>query len=226
VAVGALLALAVALNLSGLARLASASNFAIVFSSLLIEAVPFIALGAFVSALIEVAVPARHFTRLGALPVPLQLPAAGLAGLAFPVCECGSVPVARRLVAKGLAPGAAVTFMLAAPILNPVVIASTVVAFRGRASLWPIVVGRAGLGMLVAVAVGYVVGRVPAPELVRRRRDDEEHEHERGPRAFFATSRATSSSWRASSSSARLWRRRCRRSCPSPSSRASRTPRS
>ena len=83
-----------------------------------------------------------------------------MAGVAFPVCECGSVPVARRLVSKGLAPSAAVTFMLAAPILNPVVVASTFVAYRGRDSLWTMVLGRMGLGFLVAVAVGWVVGTV------------------------------------------------------------------
>ena len=69
----------------------------IVAGSLLVEAVPFVLLGAFVSAAIEVFVPASAFARIATLPRPLQLPAAAAAGIAFPVCECGSVPVARRL---------------------------------------------------------------------------------------------------------------------------------
>ena len=119
-----------------------AQNFLLVFSSLLIEAVPFVLIGALASAAIEVFVPSSAFERLARLPKPLQLPAAGVAGVAFPVCECGSVPVARRLAAKGLMPSAAVTFMLAAPVVNPVVIASTFVAYNGRSTVWVMVIGR------------------------------------------------------------------------------------
>jgi hypothetical protein len=144
-------------------------NLLIVFGSLLIEATPFVVIGAFVSAAIEVLVPSSAFTRIGRLPRPIQAPAAALAGVAFPVCECGSVPVARRLVRKGLAPSAAITFMLAAPILNPVVIASTYVAYRGRDSLWVMVGGRIALGALVAITVGWVVGATNAQHLLRPR---------------------------------------------------------
>src|SRR5688500_4132657 len=135
---------------------AALRNFLIVFASLLVEALPFIVLGAAVSALIEVFVPASVFARLARLPRGLQQPIAGLGGFAFPVCECGSVPVARRLVAKGMSPAAAITFMLAAPILNPVVLAATAVAYRGRDILLPMVLGRAGLGLTVAIVAGWV----------------------------------------------------------------------
>jgi uncharacterized protein len=165
----------VILRLADPSRLAWLQNFLIVLSSLLIEALPFILLGAIASAAIEIFVPSSAFARIARLPRPLQLPAAAVAGVAFPVCECGSVPVARRLVSKGLAPSAAVTFMLAAPILNPVVVASTFVAYRGRGSLWTMVLGRMGLGFLVAVAVGWVVGNVRRDELLRPRAGDEEY---------------------------------------------------
>jgi uncharacterized protein len=164
------------------AGLPGVTNFAIVFGSLLIEAVPFILLGAVVSALLEVFLPARALERLTTLPAALQLPACGLAGFAFPVCECGSVPVARRLLAKGLAPSGAVTFMLAAPVVNPVVIASTVVAYRGREAFWPMVAGRTGLGLVVAVAVGWAVGRRSADDLLRRRGDADHADHAHGGR--------------------------------------------
>ncbi|HEX2296893.1 MAG TPA: permease [Actinomycetota bacterium] len=168
-------------------RVAEVQNFLLVFSSLLIEAVPFVLLGAVVSAAIEVFVPNRLFERLTDLPRPLQLPAAAMTGFAFPVCECGSVPVARRLAAKGLTPAAAVTFMLAAPILNPVVIASTFVAYRGRDTLWPMVLGRAGLGLVTAVAVGWVVANKSKAELLRPRPGDHDHDHGDATRgtAFF-----------------------------------------
>lgn len=168
---------AVALRVVEPDRVAWLQNFLIVFAALLIEALPFVLLGAFVSALIEVFVPASAFTKLARLPRVLQLPAAGMAGFAFPVCECGSVPVARRLAAKGLAPSAAITFMFASPILNPVVLASTFVAYRGRNDLWAMVLGRAGLGLLVAIAVGWVIGATSKEQLLRPRADGSQGDH-------------------------------------------------
>lgn len=160
-------------------QVAWAQNFFLVFSSLLIEAIPFVLLGAVVSALMETVVPSRVFERLTRLPRSIQVPAAGLAGLTFPVCECGSVPVARRLALKGFAPSAAVTFMLAAPIVNPVVIISTFVAYRGREALWLMVVGRVLLGIVVAVVAGWVAGGWSGRELLRGRRGDgADHRHE------------------------------------------------
>ncbi|MDQ4144635.1 MAG: permease [Actinomycetota bacterium] len=183
-----LVALGFALSVFEPTQIPGLQNFLLVFGSLLIEAVPFVLLGAVVSAAIEVFVPPRVFERLTALPRPFQLPAAGLAGFAFPVCECGSVPVARRLASKGLSPAAAVTFMLAAPILNPVVVVSTVVAYRGRDTLLPMVLGRLGLGLLAAMAVGWVVSNRRPEELLRARPEDD-HSHEHGDdskaRSFF-----------------------------------------
>jgi uncharacterized protein len=170
----ALVAAAGLLRLAGSAGVPQLENFLLVFSSLLVEAFPFVVLGAAVSAVIEVFVPARVFAQLARLPRPLQLPAAGLGGFAFPVCECGSVPVARRLAMKGLYPGAAVTFMLAAPILNPVVLVATAIAYRGRDVMWVMVLGRAALGLAAAVAVGWVIGGTPLRGLLR---GGSEHEH-------------------------------------------------
>ena len=73
-------------------------------------------------------------------------------------------------------PSAAVTFMLAAPVLNPVVIASTFVAFRGRTTLWTMVGGRFLLGMVVAIAVGWVIGNRSKDELLKPN-PEEAHEH-------------------------------------------------
>ena len=144
--------------LSGALTRAAFSNFVVVFSSLLLQAIPLVMMGAFVAAVIGTFVPATAFARIGRLPEPLQIPVAAFAGFAFPVCECGSVPVARRLVDRGLIPSAAVAFMLAAPILNPIVVVSTSIAYRGRDIFWPMVLGRVGLGLVAAIVVGWVVG--------------------------------------------------------------------
>jgi uncharacterized protein len=164
-----LTALGVVARSADLARVEWLRTFFVIFGSLLVQALPFVVIGALAAALVEVFVPVGTLERLGSLPRPLQLPAAALAGVLFPICECGSVPVARRLILRGLAPSAAITFMLAAPVLNPVVIASTFVAFRGRTSLWTMVGGRFLLGLLVAVAVGWVIGDGNGDGLLKRR---------------------------------------------------------
>jgi uncharacterized membrane protein YraQ (UPF0718 family) len=148
----------------------------VIFGSLLIQALPFVMLGALAASLVEVFVPIGTLEKLGRLRRPLQLPAAALAGLAFPICECGSVPVARRLAQRGLMPSAAVTFMLAAPVINPVVIASTFFAYRGRSTLWTMVGGRFALGLIVAIAVGWVAGSRSKDDLFKPN-PEEAHEH-------------------------------------------------
>jgi uncharacterized protein len=142
---------------AGLSDVPQVETFVLVFASIVIEALPFILLGAAVSALIEVYVSDALFARVVRLPVALQLPGAALGGFAFPVCECGSVPVARRLIARGLHPSAGVAFMLASPILNPVVLASTWVAYGGRGLGLQMVVARGALGLTVALIAGWAV---------------------------------------------------------------------
>ncbi|MGQ0670413.1 MAG: permease [Actinomycetota bacterium] len=165
--IGGLAIAGLVLHLAVPGRVPWIQAFFILFGSLLIQALPFVLIGALAAALIEVFVPVGTLERLAQLPRPLQLPAAGLAGVAFPICECGSVPVARRLMAKGLMPSAAITFMLAAPVVNPVVIVSTFVAYRSRGPVWTMVLGRFGLGLLVAIAVGWALGRRTSDELLR-----------------------------------------------------------
>lgn len=107
-------------------------DFAFAFLSLLFEGAPFILLGTLISGLLDVYLPSGAMDRLlpknkiGAVLV------AGLLGAIFPVCECAVVPVIRRLVKKGLPVSCALTYMLAAPILNPITALSTWKAFEGQ----------------------------------------------------------------------------------------------
>ena len=174
--VAGLLGAALVVRLVDPQQVAWVRTYLVIVGSLLIHALPFVMLGALAAALVEVFVPIGTLEKLSRLPRRLQLPAAALAGIAFPICECGSVPVARRLAQRGLVPSAAITFMLAAPVLNPVVLMSTFVAYRGRTSLWMMVGGRFLLGFLVAIAVGWVVGNRTTDELIKPN-PEEEHEH-------------------------------------------------
>jgi len=161
---------------------AAAQTFLLIFTSIAIEALPFILVGAIASAAIAVFVPERAFGSIARLPRALQIPTAALGGFAFPVCECGSVPVARRLIARGVYPGAGIAFMLASPVLNPLVLGSTWVAYGGHVRGAEMVAGRASLGLLAAALAGAVIGRTGAGDFLRPRPSDhEEHDHGAGP---------------------------------------------
>ena len=91
--------------------------------------------------------------------------AAGVAGAALPGCECGSVPVARRLY-DGASAAAALTFMLSAPAINPVVLVATSVAFPGQPRM---VAARFIASLLTAVVMGVIWSRWGKPGWVTRR---------------------------------------------------------
>ena len=145
----------------------SQATFAYFFLSLLIEGAPFILLGTLVSGFIDVYMPSGAFERfLPKRKVPAVL-LCGLLGMVVPVCECAVVPVIRRLVAKGLPVSCAFTYMLAAPIVNPITILSTWSAFNEQQALY-ITLSRIGIGYLIAVVVGLVLMVVPVEKVIRK----------------------------------------------------------
>ncbi|MCL6638235.1 MAG: permease [Firmicutes bacterium] len=131
-------------------------DFTTIFFSIILEALPYILAGTLISSLIEVFVGADTIKKVlprGLFP-GLLLGAA--AGLIFPVCECGIIPVARRLIQKGVPVPVAVSFMLATPVVNPVVLASTAAAFNDPA--WAL--ARGFLAYTIAVWCGVLVNRL------------------------------------------------------------------
>lgn len=129
-------------------------NFKTVFMSIIIEALPFILIGIFVSAVLQNFVSEETISRVLPGNKILNILLAGLLGIIFPVCECGIVPVTRRLVSKGVPLYSAITFMLAAPIINPVVASSTAVAFGSNPGMvWL----RLGLAFVVSFAAGLLI---------------------------------------------------------------------
>ena len=138
-----------------------------VFVSISVQALPFLVLGVTVSGVIAAFVPAGWLAdHLPKRPL-LAVPTAGLAGLALPGCECGSVPIAGRLTARGLSPAAAFAFMLSAPAINPVVLVATAVAFPGRPD---VVAARFCASLLTAIAVGLLWSRFGRESLLDRTR--------------------------------------------------------
>jgi uncharacterized membrane protein YraQ (UPF0718 family) len=137
------------------------------FLGIFIEAAPFLLLGTLTSGLIEAFVSHDDLSRFIPRNVVLAALAGGMLGFAFPVCECGVVPVVRRLYRKGLPVPVGVAFLLAAPIINPIVIASTYAAFHERAL--SIVYLRVSVALVVAVAVGVLFAFQKHPERLLRR---------------------------------------------------------
>jgi uncharacterized membrane protein YraQ (UPF0718 family) len=151
-------------GVTGSAALATAGT---VFCGVFVQALPFLGLGVLVSGLIAVFVPPERLVRWLPRRSATAVLAAGLAGAALPGCECGSVPVARRLFGEGGAAGAAaLTFMLAAPAINPVVVVATAVAFPGQPK---VVMARVVASLLTAVVMGWLWSRWGRADWITRR---------------------------------------------------------
>jgi uncharacterized membrane protein YraQ (UPF0718 family) len=149
------------------------AHWATVFVAIVVQAMPFLVLGVTISAAVAALVPDDLLARvLPSRPV-FAVPAAAAAGVALPGCECGSVPIAGRLVDRGMLPAAALAFLLSAPAINPIVLVATAVAFPGRPE---VVAARFLASLLAAVVVGLVWARSGRDELLRitrRRKADE-----------------------------------------------------
>lgn len=148
--------------------------FATVFLGIFIEAMPYLLFGTLVSGLVEVFLDRDLMARvISRRSVPAAISGA-LMGLVFPVCECGVIPLTRRLFHKGLPLPAGIAFLLAAPVFNPIVIFSTAAAFGwGPMLLW-----RVGLSLLIAVVVGLIFSIAKDPTNVLRPVLLSSHEHE------------------------------------------------
>ena len=132
-------------------------DFVLTFVSIVWEAFPFVVLGAVIAGILEEVVPQQAISKIIPKNPLLAVGIGGVLGLAFPMCECGIVPVMRRLLRKGLPLGTCVAYMLAGPIINVIVISSTAVAF-GPHGIGPEMVGiRVGLAFLVAVITASIV---------------------------------------------------------------------
>ena len=134
-----------------------------IFQGLLLEAIPFLLLGVAIAGLARWLVPQTAWIQR--LPKnPLLAPITGaLMGFALPACECGNVPVARRLLASGAPMGTAFGFLFAAPVLNPIVLASTWAAFPDQP--WLLVARPLG-AFVIAVLLSLLLVQLPEAQLL------------------------------------------------------------
>ncbi len=126
------------------------------FLSLLVEAIPFLLVGVTFSSLLLFFVNENQLVSVLPKNALLGALAGSLIGILFPVCECGNVPVARRLLVQGAPTAVSIGFLLAAPTINPVVFWATWVAFRDQPE---VVFLRIACTLLIATTVGWVFSR-------------------------------------------------------------------
>jgi uncharacterized protein len=171
--------------------LPSFRTFALTVVSLCLEALPFLLLGSLAATLVRTFIPAGFLARVARRVGPAGIPLAALSGLVAPVCECAIVPTVRGLREKGLPLPFAITVLVSVPIINPVVIASTIAAFPGRREL---VLARFVGGFFVAVVTGvvfYAVSRgrerrVPEPTVTGATDPDSTMQEPHGHRTELA----------------------------------------
>ncbi|MFJ2033512.1 permease [Streptosporangium sp. NPDC087985] len=141
-------------------------TWATVFVAICVQALPFLVFGVALSASISAFVPASFWTKALPKRPAVAVPVAGLAGVVLPGCECASVPVASGLISRGVAPAAALAFLLSSPAINPVVLVATAVAFPGQPMM---VLARFAASLLVAVCVGWLWQRFGRTEWLKIR---------------------------------------------------------
>jgi uncharacterized protein len=183
VALAVILALTVARPLyASYVTSAALRAWATVFLAICIQAMPFLVLGVAISGAIAAFATPELMARLVPRSQIAAVPMASLAGAVLPGCECGSVPIAGRLVRNGVAPAAALTFLLSAPAINPVVLVATATAFPGQPKM---VLARALGSILASVVVGYLWAWKGDNSLLERLQAAHDHGH-RSRRAALA----------------------------------------
>ncbi|MEU6083674.1 permease [Streptomyces sp. NPDC047108] len=143
---------------------AAVSAWRTVCVAIVVQALPFLLLGTVISGAINAFVPARVFARALPKRPALAVPVASAAGVVLPGCECASVPVAGSLIRRGVAPAAAFAFLLSAPAVNPIVLASTAVAFPGAPEM---VAARLVASLVTSAAMGWLWIRLGRDEWLR-----------------------------------------------------------
>jgi len=128
-------------------------TWATMFVGVTVQAMPFLVLGVLLSAALTAFIPASFFAKALPKHPALAVPVASASGVILPGCECASVPVSAALMNRGVTPAAALAFLLSAPAINPVVLASTAVAFPGQPK---VVVARAVTSLGVSMVLGWL----------------------------------------------------------------------
>ena len=151
-------------------------NIAIIFTSIFFESLPFLLLGALISSIIETYVSDETMAKIIPKNKILGCLVGIFLGFFLPACDCAVIPVSKRLLKKKVPVNVAVSFMLASPIINPVVLLSTYTAFYNTNPeiFWY----RLLFGVLIALIIGIVMGLIfNKKDVITNSIDECEHDH-------------------------------------------------
>ena len=159
-------------------------DIAIYFTTILLEAIPFLLLGALISAIIEEFVSEERISKM----IPKNRVLGSLVGiflgLFIPACDCAVIPIAMRLKKKKVPTNVIVSFMLASPIISPVVLLSTFFAFGETEKMLlfgfeipKLFVYRTIFGVLVALVVGIILDIICKDAVLKEETYEHHHHH-------------------------------------------------
>lgn len=132
-------------------------NLNTIFLSILIEALPFVLIGVLIAGFIQIFITEQHIQKCIPKNKFLAIVMSCVIGALFPACECGIVPIVKRLVSKGVPIHAAMGFMLTGPLINPIVIISTYMAFGNDLKIAGL---RMLLGFVIAIIVAFIISLI------------------------------------------------------------------
>ncbi|MBN2910101.1 permease [Polycladomyces sp. WAk] len=132
-----------------------------IFLSIVLESLPFVLLGVLLSSLIQELVSQERMLRLMPKNGKMAVLVSSLFGLVLPVCDCGTIPVARSLIRKGMPTSVAVSFTLSAPVVNPITMIATYVAFGMNASMMWL---RVTTTFVISVVIGWILLSIETKE--------------------------------------------------------------
>ena len=159
-------------------------DIAIYFTTIMLEAIPFLLLGALISAIIEEFVSEERISKM----IPKNRVLGSLVGiflgLFIPACDCAVIPIAMRLKKKKVPTNVIVSFMLASPIISPVVLLSTFFAFGETEKMLlfgfempKLFVYRTIFGVVVALVVGIILDIICKDAVLKEEIYEHHHYH-------------------------------------------------
>ncbi|WLD92952.1 permease [Alkalihalobacillus sp. AL-G] len=128
-----------------------------IFLSILIEAIPFVLIGVLIAGFIQIFITEEHIRRWIPENKFFAVVMSCIVGAFFPACECGIVPIVRRLIKKGVPLHAGIGFLLTGPLINPIVILSTYMAFGNDIRMASL---RMGVGFVAALFIALIISQL------------------------------------------------------------------
>ncbi len=156
-----------------------------IFLSIVIEAIPFVLLGCIISGALQVFLTPERVRKILPNNKFLAILVGSFLGFLFPSCECGIVPIVTQFIRKGVPEHTAFAFMVTAPIINPIVLFSTYIAF-GNSVKFALLRGIGSL--IVALIIGSWIAyfnRTPILKTALHDHSHTHHHHDKAKRESF-----------------------------------------